>query len=64
MYESWVKVEDDTDIFDAGVDEAIELLEKVNFYNALIDDGDDPEDIMPIKQKYSCTIIFRCINQC
>ena len=31
MAENWVQVEDDPDIIDAGVDEAIELLENVTF---------------------------------
>ena len=31
MAENWVQVEDDTDIIDTEVDEAIELLENVTF---------------------------------
>ena len=31
MAEKWVQVEDDPDIIDAEVDEAIELLENVTF---------------------------------
>ena len=50
MAENWVQVEYDPDIVDAEVDEAIELLEILTFYNDLIDDNDDPEDIMAINQ--------------
>ena len=57
MAENWVNVEDDPDIIDAEVDEAIELLENTNILsdemnNALIDDYDEPEGIVPINQKF------------
>ena len=52
MAENQVQVEDDPDIIDAEVDEAIELLENVTFYNALIDDEYDPEDIMQTNQNF------------
>ena len=49
MAENWVQVEDGPNIIDAEVYEGIELLENVFFFkNALIDDEDEPEDIMPI----------------
>ena len=49
MAENWVQVEDDPDIINAEVDEAIELLENVNFFdNAFIDDEYEPEDVIPI----------------
>ena len=32
MAEKWVQVEDDLDIIDAKVDEAIELLDNVTFF--------------------------------
>ena len=51
MAENWVQVEDDPCNIDAEAYEAIDILENVTlFLNALIDDGDDPEDTMPINQ--------------
>ena len=51
MTKNWVQLEDDPEIIDAEVDEAIELLENAAFFdNDLIDDEDDPEDIMMINQ--------------
>ena len=50
MAENWVQVEDDPGIIYAEVDEAIQILENVTFLNALIDDEDEPEDIIPINQ--------------
>ena len=35
MAENWVQVEDDQDIIDADVDEAINLLENVTFLQCL-----------------------------
>ena len=50
MAENWVQVEDDPGIIYAEVDESIEISENVTFLNALIDDEDEPEDIIPINQ--------------
>ena len=53
MAEKWVQVKDDPDIIVAEVDESIEILGNVTFfYNALIDDEDDHEEIMPINQNF------------
>eukprot|EP00978_Attheya_sp_CCMP212_P007275 scaffold16936_cov61-Attheya_sp.AAC.2 len=51
MAENWVNVEDDPNIIDAEVDEAIELLENATILsdemdNALIDDDNEPEELV------------------
>ena len=52
MAGNWLQVEDDPDIIDSELDEAIELLRNLFFCNYLIYDKDKPEDIMPINQKF------------
>ena len=56
MAENWINVEDDPNIIDAEVDDAIELLENATLFSderfngALIDDDDEPKEFMPITQ--------------
>ena len=51
MSEKWVQVEDDPNIIDAEVDEAIQLLENLTYFgNYLINDVYYHEEIIPINQ--------------
>ena len=56
MAENWINVEDDRNIIDAEVDDAIELLENATLFSdeiyngALIDDDNEPEELMHITQ--------------
>ena len=51
MAENWVQVEDDPHIVDAEVDEEIELMENITFFEHDLIDGEyEPENIIPINK--------------
>ena len=51
MAQNWVQAEDYPDIIDAKVDESVEILENVNFFeNSLVDDEDYLEEKIIINQ--------------